>query len=283
VRQDRPVRPDRPSSSAEAVALARAHLHRAGVIDDPYARRFLGRRRRVLERALRVPPLIAYGRSATFAFLAARTRWFDEVVRTEIDAGIDQVVIVGAGHDARAWRLDRPGVRWFEADHPATQRVKRARAPDGGPTYVPLDLREEPVDARLVEAGLDPGRPSIFVLEGLTMYLTPATCDRLFAQLAAVAGGGSTLAVQFSAAGGGSVSPVSRAVATVIRTAWWCSGERTHRWADERLTEQMLAGAGWRVEETVRGDALARRHLAGAALDVAGVNDRVYCRLARRP
>ena len=277
------MRPDRPSSSAEAVALARAHLHRAGVIDDPYARRFLGRRRRVLERALRVPPLSAYGRSATFAFLAARTCWFDEVVRTEIDAGIDQVVIVGAGHDARAWRLDRPGVRWFEVDHPATQRVKRARAPDGGPTYVGIDLNEEPVDARLLDAGFDPHRPSVFVLEGLTMYLTPATCERLFAQLAAVAARGSALAVQFSAAGGGSVSPVSRAVATVIRTAWRWSGERTHRWAEEGLTEEMLAGAGWGVEETVRGDALARRHLAGTALDLAGVNDRVYCRLARRP
>ena len=38
-----------------------------------------------------------------------------------------KVIIVGAGYDGRAIRYARPGVRWFEVDHPATQRDKLER------------------------------------------------------------------------------------------------------------------------------------------------------------
>jgi methyltransferase (TIGR00027 family) len=234
--------------------------------------------------ALRAPLLRSYGRSATFAFLAARTRWFDEVVVHAVADGIDQVVVVGAGYDARPWRLRFEGMRWFEVDHPATQRVKRQRAPAGrpAPVFVGLDLRKEPVDERLRAAGLDPARPSAFILEGLTMYLTPEVCERLFAALGTVGAPGSVLAVQFSETGGGSTSPVSRAVADVIRAVWSWSGEATFHWADEDLTGAMLEGAGWYVEETARGDAMARRYLEDTDLRWEHVNRGVYCTRARR-
>ena len=278
------MREGRPSGSAESVALARAHLHRDGVVDDPYASGFLGPRRRVVAAALRAPLVRAYGRSATFAFLAPRTRRFDAVVLEAIASGIDQVVVVGAGYDTRAWRLDGPGLRWFEVDHPATQAVKRQRAPAGerAPVYVGADLRHDPVAARLVDAGLDASRRAVFVVEGLTMYLTPDVCDGLLAALGAVAPAGSTLAVQFSAQAGGSTSPLSRAMATAIRTTWAWSGEPTYRWADEGLTGAMLERARWRVVESIPGDELARRFLQGTDLAVDGVNARVYCTLARR-
>jgi methyltransferase (TIGR00027 family) len=234
--------------------------------------------------ALRAPLLRSYGRSATFAFLAARTRWFDEVVVHAVADGIDQVVVVGAGHDARPWRLRADGVRWFEVDHPATQRVKRQRAPAGrpAPAFVGLDLREEPVDGRLGAAGLDPARPSAFILEGLTMYLTPEVCEHLLAGLGTVGAPGSLLAVQFSETGGGSISPVSRAAADVIRTVWSWSGEPTFHWADEDRTGAMLERAGWDVEEIVRGDAMARRYLEETELRWAHVNPGVFCTRARR-
>src|SRR5579864_4586739 len=60
-------------------------------------------------------------------YLRARTAFFDRVVVDAVDRGITQVVTGGAGYDGRAFRYARPGIRWFEVDHPATQADKRAR------------------------------------------------------------------------------------------------------------------------------------------------------------
>lgn len=61
------------------------------------------------------------------AYLAARTTFFDRAVVTALDRGVTQVVVAAAGYDGRAWRYAKPGVRWFEVDHPDTQRDKQAR------------------------------------------------------------------------------------------------------------------------------------------------------------
>src|SRR5260370_5068880 len=60
-------------------------------------------------------------------YLAARTAFFDRTVVRAVDRGVRQVVIGAAGYDGRAFRYARPGVRWFEVDHPATQRDKLRR------------------------------------------------------------------------------------------------------------------------------------------------------------
>ena len=60
-------------------------------------------------------------------YLRARTRFFDGVVTRSLRRGCTQVVIGAAGYDGRALRYAKPGVLWFEADHPATQQDKRAR------------------------------------------------------------------------------------------------------------------------------------------------------------
>ncbi len=73
------------------------------------------------------------------AYFQARTTWFDQVVVSALDGGTTQVVAVGAGYDGRSLRYAKPGVRWFELDHPATQLDKRAR-------LAGLDLAElEPI------------------------------------------------------------------------------------------------------------------------------------------
>jgi methyltransferase (TIGR00027 family) len=144
--------------------MVRAHLTDLGQLDDPFAVRFLGARQRRLVRVLRRVPM----RGPSFGWLAARIKWFDELVRT---ADERQVVTLGAGYDARAWRFARDGVRFWEVDHPATQAEKQALAPPGGPTYVALDLLAGPVGPALADAGLDPGEPTLYVAEGVAMYL----------------------------------------------------------------------------------------------------------------
>ena len=133
-----PVRAERPSSSAQVVTCCRAVLTSMGALDDSFARGMLRGPYRAVAGALVHRPFRRLARSPTLAFLAARTCFFDDAVTAALDANVQQVVIVGAGYDSRAWRLARPGARFFEVDHPATQRDKRTRAPVGdGPTFVP--------------------------------------------------------------------------------------------------------------------------------------------------
>src|ERR1700684_3765969 len=72
---------------------------------------------------------VAAGREAPLNrmhdYLAARTSFFDRMVVTAVGRGVRQIVVGAAGYDGRALRYARPGVRWVEVDHHATQHDKR--------------------------------------------------------------------------------------------------------------------------------------------------------------
>jgi methyltransferase (TIGR00027 family) len=135
--------------------------------------------------------------------LAARTSFFDEQVLAALAEGIEQVVILGAGYDDRALRFSAPAVRYFEVDQPATQRDKRRRlvrigADLGRVTLVPADFRTDDTAAALAAAGHDAETPSLFICEGLLIYLDEDT-SRLAASLATHPDGESSDAVVASA------------------------------------------------------------------------------------
>jgi len=122
--------------------------------------------------------------------VAARTRFFDEVTLAAIKASVSQVVIVGAGYDGRALRFSDPGVRFFEVDHPQTQPEKRRRMQalgvrPGTVTYVPHDLTKGDLPGALTTAGHDPMRPTLFICEGLLLYLTRPVIEHLLKDLRA--------------------------------------------------------------------------------------------------
>lgn len=114
-----------------------------------------------------------------------------------MDAGIDQVVVLGAGFDSRAWRLQRAGVQFFELDDPATQARKIRRAPASGPVYVPADLRATSAATALKGGGLDFERPAIFILEGVTMYLAESDVRRMLDDLGSTCALGSIITTDF--------------------------------------------------------------------------------------
>lgn len=276
------MRASRPSASAEMVALSRSLLHSVGVIDDPWAVTFLGRRRRMLARAFHTRPLSRSTTGPTFSFLAARTRFFDQLVLDAFEAGCTQAVIVGAGYDTRAWRLARPGVRFFEVDHPATQRRKQRLAAPGRVTFVPVDLRSDPLDDVLSTAGLATDRTSVFLLEGLTMYLTADVTRTVLSALAKVAAPGSRLVALFSASGGGSGTGPSGAIAAIVRASWRLAGEPTYQWAGTDVTRAMLPSTGWRIVSEHGAPELVERFLAGTDMAVTGSNPDLYCVVAER-
>jgi methyltransferase (TIGR00027 family) len=247
------------------------------VIHDPLAERLLTPWRRMAALALRRWPLTEYGRSATFSFLGARTRFFDDAVTAAITAGIGQVVIIGAGYDARAWRLADPRARWFEVDHPATQRDKRRRAPAGDVTYVPCDLQHDDLKEVLVGAGFAPDQPAVFIVEGLTMYLAEPETERLFVTLGRLGCEGSRLAANFTGPGGGSVGLASRVVARLIRASWWLSGERMTHWGSPAAVAPLLERTGWRLVESLSGPTVAERYLAGTSMSISDVSPSSTC------
>ena len=139
-----------------------------------------------LERAM-VPGIVAH--------YLARKRRIELAVREALASGIRQVVVVGAGFDTLAARLSQefPGTLFLELDHPATQAVKRhALSPTLNLQFQAVDLGTEAL-APAVNASPDFSntRSSIFIAEGLTMYLGTARVGvllRSFAELAGPAG-----------------------------------------------------------------------------------------------
>jgi methyltransferase (TIGR00027 family) len=189
-------------------------------------------------------------------YLAARTAFFDRTVVGALDQGVRQVVIGAAGYDGRAFRYAKPGVCWFEVDHPATQRDKLARLARLGIAaphvrFVEADFRTDPVADRLLAAGLDPGAASLFLLEGVAVYLEPAVLERLLGELNQVAGAGSRLAISMSLSRDHDQAAQARFRALVA-----AMGEPVRSAFDADEAAALLARTGWQV--TADGDSAGR-------------------------
>src|SRR5258705_1141336 len=150
---------------------------------------------------------VAAGRAAPanrmHDYLAARTSFFDRTVVSALDRGVRQVVAGAAGYDGRAFRYAKPGVRWVEVDHPATQRDKFGRLKRLGiaASHVPFveaDFTPDPVAGPLRAAGLDAQAPGLFLLEGVAVYLEPAVLEDLLGQFRQGAAPGRRLAITLS-------------------------------------------------------------------------------------
>jgi methyltransferase (TIGR00027 family) len=255
------------SRSASLVVLARAHLTRLGVIDDPYARRLLPVSRRRAAAALRLPVLARIGRSPSFAYLAARTLFYDEFLAEALKSGIRQVVVLAAGYDSRAWRMARTDVIFFEVDLAATQADKRSRAPQEGPVYVAADVTEPSWRDQLVAAGFRTGEPTAFTAEGLTMYLTEEQVSALLCTLADLGGADSRLGVNFGVGFERKNSNRGR----IGRRVMASGGEPFHFRLHSEDAADFLNSTGWKTTWMLTGPELAERYLAGTRLSAVPV------------
>jgi methyltransferase (TIGR00027 family) len=135
-------------------------------------------------------------------FAIARHRYMDDALARALRRGIDQVVLLGAGYDMRAYRLakllhERPV---FEIDHPATGRRKATIIARHAKELPELDLRRVEVDfekqsfrRELRKAGFRERRRTFFVWEGVSMYLTRSSVKKTLQTLRAMGGPGSQL------------------------------------------------------------------------------------------
>jgi methyltransferase (TIGR00027 family) len=185
------------------MAMGRALAHESGRVpgfSDPFAIQLLPDEcRAAVERRLRRE----WPRSAREAVLGTIARSTEDLIgpRTmEIDEGLSglpaghQLVILGAGLDARAYRMRELSESVaFEVDHPASQALKIRQASGLRPCtrelrHVPVDFAREHLDDALARAGHAGSVPTAWVFEGVISYLTPrdvaATLDVIAARSA---------------------------------------------------------------------------------------------------
>ncbi|MGX2993291.1 class I SAM-dependent methyltransferase [Streptomyces sp. JNUCC 64] len=141
-----------------------------------------------------------WGRFARYFGL--RTRVFDDFLLRSAHTGVRQVVLLGAGLDTRAFRLDWPsGCRVFEMDRAGVLAFKHGvldgltAVPKAARTPVPTDLGADWVTA-LTDAGFDPSAPSVWLAEGLLFYLPAAVETRLIEAVHRLSARGSALAFE---------------------------------------------------------------------------------------
>ncbi|MFI1582732.1 class I SAM-dependent methyltransferase [Embleya sp. NPDC020630] len=141
-----------------------------------------------------------WGRFARYFGL--RTRVLDDFLLRSVRAGARQVVLLGAGLDARAFRLEWPSdCVVFEVDREGVLAFKHdvldglSAVPKSARVPIPIDLRGDWVGA-LTDAGFRPGAPSVWLAEGLLFYLPRLAETYLIDTVDRLSTGGSALAFE---------------------------------------------------------------------------------------
>lgn len=200
----------RPSSNtAEGVALHRlrelARPESERICYDPYAIYFINPD--ILEfisnnRDMAMAEAERHDRflPGTVNSIVARVRYFDDFVKKSIDEGLEQLVILGAGYDTRAYRIEGlKKIKVFEVDHPNTQNLKTetikkifGSLPDHV-VYVPVDLAAEDFGQKIQDTGYDQSKKTLFLMEGLLCYLPPKFVDEILSFIRMNSGKGSVI------------------------------------------------------------------------------------------
>jgi methyltransferase (TIGR00027 family) len=284
LRDTRCVRRGQGSRTAEYMALFRA-LESARpaperLFADTLAAEFLSGGLRAVARAGRLPlvrdllrRLIDRRWRGPRPSAVVRTRLIDDALVAALAAGVEQVVILGAGYDSRAYRL--PGAASaavFEVDHPDTQATKRRvleRVLGGVPPHVrlvALDFEQGSLAEAMADAGLVAPRRTFVLWEGVASYLTPAAVAATLDWAAAASGPGSELLFTYVHRG-----VVDGSVAFAHADAWIASvrraGEPFVFGFDPATLAAELAGHGWElVDDVSTTEALVRYGLPSAGV-----------------
>ncbi len=187
--------------------------------------------------------------------IVIRTKFLDDLLEQASAAGVRQVVLLGAGMDSRAFRMDWPeGTRLFEVDTAApldfkasVLRQERAVARCERIT-VPVDLRDDWPGA-LAAAGHDAAAPTVWIAEGLLIYLPEDAVELLLARIGARSAIGSRMGLTL-----GSRGVIERFGADAV------PGSPASMWVSEMPDDPVgwLAGHGWEADcHTLRERAAA--------------------------
>lgn len=290
------MRDGKPSLTASIVALGRALYEDApegfAPTRDTAASDVLPLGLRALAKVARplwsLSPTLARQafRAVTFGLsehVALRTRAIDEAIERAVRDGARQLVTLGAGLDTRAWRMESlASVRVFEVDHPATQQFKTSRVDQTKSlakelSFVTVDFTKDSLSARLSDAGHDRAAPTIWVLEGVSLYLERAALEATLDALTDRSAIASALAFTY----------VPKAVLTnwsqgqrSIEAVTSAIGERFQGLIEKDDARALVEPRGWAVERDEGTREMAERWMAH--VDAASVWERERVMIARR-
>jgi methyltransferase, putative, TIGR00027 family len=132
-----------------------------------------------------------YGRfspKGIYGYVIARTKSIDHEFVKALQEDYGQILILGASFDSRAIRFNHlsKNTRIYEMDSPLTQSAKIQRYHEMGIktsdnlVFIPMDFDKQNIIDRLMESGFVKNKKTLFILEGLTMYLQPESVDQTF-------------------------------------------------------------------------------------------------------
>ena len=226
---------------------------------------------RGLAKLLCSPVARRLGASRLFGYVAARTLFYDSIVRDGIRQGASQIVVIGAGFDTRSLRLASDGVTFYEADRAQSQQKKHAALARAGlrpPVFICADLNRDHLDEHLLAAGLTQTTPTVFICEGVTMYLTrPATGD-LLESLARIASPSDRLGIDFALdehVTGGRGRPIEWLIAGATWLTTTALGEPVTLRLEPAEVVPFLQDHGWAAHTTMDVHELCARYLPTGA------------------
>lgn len=195
------------SRTAQYMALFRALETRLQAKDrlfsDPYAIHFLDQKLRLATRLSKYAVVRKYLENTiqkkvpgAFSSGIARTKYIDDLLQNAILNGVKQVIILGAGFDTRALRLDfLKSVPVIEIDHPNTSNFKiqtyknrLGKIPENI-QFLQIDFNKQDLDQLAAQHQIDFSQPAAVIWEGVTNYLTSAAIKSTFSFISKFAKG----------------------------------------------------------------------------------------------
>jgi methyltransferase (TIGR00027 family) len=280
------VRRGQPSHTAFGAATHRAvhqDLEDGAVFRDPLAWTILGAdREQALADAREAP-----GRRTLRLFIAARHRFAEESLAAAVARGTTQAVVLGAGLDTFGYRNPHQGLHVWEVDHPDTGAWKRERLTEAGidpgdVRHVGVDFERDDLVTRLVEAGVDAGRPTFFLWLGVVPYLTREAIVATLTALGHVTGAEVVLDYPTGTAG---LDDESRRRRERLAERTAAAGEPMLTTLEPAALAEILRGAGFdEVEDLGRREILTRFFGVPpeAAAARSGAGGAHLCRARRR-
>jgi methyltransferase (TIGR00027 family) len=193
----------------------------------------------------------------------ARSRYVEEALAPRLEAGLDQVIVLGAGFDTTALRHAVSRCRFFEVDHPATQAEKQAILAlrpdlDRNIAFVPVDFAQDDLAEALLAAGFDSARPALVSWLGVTMYLEQRITVATLVTLRRILAPGS-IAIFDAYPRGEETEPEERPMFAAARALTASQGEPMIGAFDSPAFAKAIARKGWRIADVMKGEAMRER------------------------
>jgi methyltransferase (TIGR00027 family) len=243
---------------------------------DPYAASFISPD--ALEWAAKNPDKVKAVREQRDHFLpgiqnsiVARVRFFDDFVAISLANGLRQLVILGAGYDTRAHRMEGlKRIKVFEVDHPDTQEMKLEMIQKifgrllGHVVYVPVDLTTEDLSFNLLEKGYDKSKKTLFLMEGLLYYLSPSVVDRILSVIVRNSCKGSSILLDYFPP---SLTEGTDETGRFLKISLEKSGTPLQFGLEEGMVESFLTERGFSQVHNVTSEDYKKAYFHGANKD----------------